>query len=249
MSQDNSRGSFVTLTDNDLDRLAAPPARSAGEDGRSGEAVPRPRKGAQPSNRAPQKYKGDGERPCRVLRWAVDSLDLTYQGEISDRMWERLASLKETAQSEEEAEQARAQFSIGNHLFAVAGHGRGRFRFVLTDERFFIQVSKGKGLPLAYGQISSEYLTSVGVEAAASELRYVVNSLGRVDGDEHVSRVDPCVDLVPFVPVDSWNVRQWITRAHNKACYWTAGDRLSGWRIGIGGAVQSRFYDKVLEIV
>jgi len=161
----------------------------------------------------------------------------------------RLDDLKQTAQAEEEAERATAQITIGNHLFAVAGYGRGRFRFVLTDERFFIQVSKGKTLPLAYAQISSEYLTSVGVGSAAADLRFVVNSLGRVDGNEHVSRVDPCVDLVPGVPVDAWDVRQWVTRARNKACYWTAGDRFSGWRIGIGGAVQSRFYDKILEIV
>jgi hypothetical protein len=176
-------------------------------------------------------------------------LNLSYQGTISDGILERLESLKESAQSENEAEQAVAQISIGDHLFAVAGQGRGRFRFVLTDERFFIQVSKGCSLPLAYGQISSEYLTSVGVEAAAADLRYVVNSLGRVDGNEHVSRVDPCVDLVPLIPVDTWDVRQWVTRARNKGCYWTLGDRFSGWRIGIGGAVQSRFYDKVLEVI
>jgi hypothetical protein len=160
----------------------------------------------------------------------------------------RLDDLKQTAQSEEDAERAKAQISIGNHLFAVAGYGRGRFRFVLTDERFFIQVSKGKTLPLAYAQISSEYLTSVGVEAAAADLRYVVGSLGRVDGNEHVSRVDPCVDLVPSIPVDRWDARQWVTRARSKAAYWAAGDRFSGWRIGIGGAIQSRFYDKVHEI-
>ena len=31
----------------------------------------------------------------------------------------------------------------------------------------------------------------------------MVNSLGRVDGDERVSRVDPCIDLVPSTPVDA----------------------------------------------
>ncbi len=225
----------------------ARPARSDAERRAGGRTGPGD-EGAPPSNRAPQKYMGDENGPCRVLRWAVDSLDLSYRGAISGGMLERLDSLKESAKSENEAEQAVAQITIGNHLFAVAGHGRGRFRFVLTDERFFVQVSKGGSLPLAYAQISSEYLTSVGVEAAAEDLRYVVNSLGQVDGDERVSRVDPCVDLVPSIPVDTWDVRQWVTRARNKACYWTVGDRFSGWRIGIGGAVQSRFYDKVLEV-
>ena len=206
-------------------------------------------RGAPPSNRAPDNYVVGDQGPCRVLRWAVDSLDLSFQGQLADGMRARLDALKQNAQSENEAEQATAQISIAGHLFAVAGHGRGRFRYVLTDDRFFIQVSKGQSLPLAYAQIASEYLTSVGVEAAATDLRYVINSLGRVDGNERVSRVDPCVDLVPVIAVDDWNVRQWVTRARNKAAYWSAGDRFSGWRIGIGGAVQSRFYDKVLEVM
>jgi hypothetical protein len=204
--------------------------------------------GAQPSHRAPHRYGGGDEGPCGILRWAIDSLDLSYQGEISDKLFHRLDDLKEAAKSEDEAKRATAQITIGDHLFAVKAHGRGRFRFVLEDERFFIQVSKGKTLPLAYAQISSEYLTSAGVEAAADGLRYVVNSLGRVDGDEHVSRVDPCVDFVASVPVDGFNVRQWVTRAREKAGYWL-GEDFSGWRIGLGGAVQSRFYDKLIEVL
>lgn len=226
--------------------------KEAGGRPASGATAPDPAPGGQgapPSNRAPHNYVAGDQGPCRVVRCAVDSLDLSYQGQLSDGMRGRLESLKQTAQSENEAEQATAQITIAGHLFAVAGHGRGRFRFVLTDDRFFIQVSKGQSLPLAYAQVASEYLTAVGVEAAAAELRYVINSLGRVDGDERVSRADPCLDLVPAMSVDDWNVRQWVTRARNKAAYWSGGDRFSGWRIGIGGAVQSRFYDKVLEII
>lgn len=205
--------------------------------------------GAPPSNRAPQKYTEGEKGPCRILRWGIDTLDLSYRGEISDTMLGRLSDLKETAKSEEEQIQATAQIQIGEHLFSVMAHGQGRFRFVLTDRYFFIAVSKGKKLPLAYAQISSEYLTSAGIDAAVADLRYVVNSLGRVDGQEHVSRADLCVDFVPHFPVESLTVYQWITRARNKAAYWSMGDRFSGWRIGTGGAVQSRFYDKVLEII
>ena len=113
--------------------VAGRPARSDAQR-RSGGRTKRPQ-GAQPSNRAPQKYMGGEESPCRVLRWAIDSLDLSYQGKLSDKMFERLEGLKSTAQAEDEATQATAQITIGNHLFAVAGYGRGRFRFVLTDER------------------------------------------------------------------------------------------------------------------
>jgi len=56
------------------------------------------------------------------------------------------------------------------------------------------------------------------------------------------------VDFVASVPVDGFEARQWITRAREKAAYWL-GDDFSGWRIGLGGAVQSRFYDKLVEVV
>ena len=62
-------------------------------------------------------------------------------------MLDRLESLKESAKSENEAEQAVAQITIGNHLFAVAGHGAGRFRFVLTDERFFLRSARAARFP------------------------------------------------------------------------------------------------------
>ncbi len=166
--------------------------------------------GAPPSNRAPHNYI-EGGKSCRVLRCAIDSLYLSYRGNLSDRMLERLESLKATAQSEDEPIQAAAQLIIGQQLFAVAGRGQGRFRFVLTDERFYLLVSAGQTLPLAYAQISSEYLTSVGVEAAVDDLRFVVNTLGRVDGNEQISRVDPCVDLMTNANAQAWDARQWIT--------------------------------------
>lgn len=204
--------------------------------------------GAQFSNTAPSKYIEENEKPCLVLRAAIDSLYLSYPGELSDEMFARLDDLKETAQSNEEDEQAKAQITIGNHLFAVASHGAGRFRFVLFDERFRLNISKGTRLPLVYAQISSEYLTTVGVAAAEQQLRFVVGSLGRIDELAQVSRADLCLDFIPIVPMDQWAVQQWVTRARKKAAYWGTGDRFTGWMIGQGGDIQSRTYDKVLEI-
>jgi hypothetical protein len=128
-------------------------------------------------------------------------------------------------------------------------HGAGRFRYVIADDRFRIQISRGKKLPLAYAKISSEYLTYNPIEKIEQELRVIVNSLGMVHDEAKVSRVDQCVDFVPNMPMDEFNVRQWVSRARKKAAYWTGGDRFSGWVIGAGGAIQSRTYDKVLEII
>ncbi|TBR12589.1 MAG: hypothetical protein EPO43_13520 [Rugosibacter sp.] len=73
---------------------------------------------------------------------------------------------------------------------------------MLFDDRFRLNVSRGTRLPLVYAQISSEYLTAVGVEVAEQELRFVVSSLGRVDELAQVSRADLCLDFIPIVPMD-----------------------------------------------
>lgn len=220
-------------------RASAPVGRLDGDD----------LEGPPPTNRGPSKYNEGNDCPCHVLRTAIDSLYLSYPGELSEGMFARLDDLKLMAQTGDEEEQSKAQITIGDHLFAVASHGAGRFRFVLHDDRFRLNISKGTRLPLAYAQISSEYLTAVGVEAAEQELRFVVNSLGRVDELAQVSRADLCLDFIPIVPMDQWAVQQWVTRARKKAAYWGTGDRFIGWKIGEGGEIQSRTYDKVLEII
>ena len=130
----------------------------------------------------------------------------------------------------------------------MSAHGAGRFRYVISDDRFRIQISRGKSLPLVYAKISSEYLTFKPISVIESELRLVVNSLGLVGAEPKVSRADLCVDFIPAMPMDDFYVRQWVTRARKKAAYWS-GDHFTGWAIGAGGAIQSRTYDKVLEII
>lgn len=205
-------------------------------------------KGTQPSNTGPSKYILEKNSPCRILRCAVDSLYLSYQGELSNDMDDALDDRKKSAQSDEDEVQSIAQITIADRLYCVSAHGAGRFRYVISDDRFRIQISRGKKLPLAYVKISSEYLTYNPIEKIEEELRIIVNSLGVVQEEAKVSRVDQCVDFVPTIPMDEFNVRQWVTRARKKAAYWT-GDRFTGWAIGSGGAIQSRTYDKVLEIV
>lgn len=205
--------------------------------------------GTQPSITVPSKYIPEEKPQNRILRCAVDSLYLSYQGELSNEVDDRLEDRKKSAQSNEDEEQSIAQIVIADRLFNVAAHGAGRFRYVISDDRFRIQISRGTKLPLAYSKISSEYLTFVPIPQIESELRLIVNSLGIVLDEAKVSRADVCVDFIPGIPMDNFNVRQWVTRARKKAAYWTSGDRFTGWAIGSGGAIQSRTYDKFLEIV
>lgn len=226
-----------------------PPARTRAPRAADGRAHSEDAQGTSPTIRVPSKYIPEENSVCRVLRCAVDSLYLSYKGELSHDVDDRLEDRKKSAQSDDDEEQSIAQITIADRLFNVSPHGAGHFRYIITDERFRIQISSGKKLPLAYVKISSEYLTYVPIKKIEQELSVIVNSLGIVHEQAKVSRADVCVDFIPGIPMDEFNVRQWVTRARKKAAYWTVGDRFTGWAIGAGGAVQFRIYDKVLEII
>ncbi len=128
-----------------------------------------------------------------------------------------------------------------------------RFAYVLVDNCFFIKVNrrKSKTLPMAHVQISSEYLSAVGVEAAEKDLLFVLNTLGAIQGQAKVSRADLYADFVCGLDLDFIEQPYWITRANLMAKYYDA--RLeypfTGWVVGIGGDVQARLYEKLVEVV
>ena len=127
--------------------------------------------GAPPSNTAPHNSKSTLPDGFRLLRLAVDSLYLSYPGDLEPSVLATLMKLKAYAQSEHPEEQAKAQYVLGHHVFEVKDRGAGRFPFVLVDNTFRIQLSKpGKKLPMAYVQASAEYLAHVGPEKVEKEL-------------------------------------------------------------------------------
>lgn len=224
---------------------AAPPARSGASraDGRGRRDGP----GAPPCNTAPGKYNPD---TFKLLRHGVDSLYLSYPGLVAEDWDKRLAKLKELAQSESEAEQALAQVTIGEHLFEVLDKGRGRFAYILVDNCYRLQVSNGRAkvLPLAYVQISSEYLSAVGVEQAEAALAFVVETLGVVQEPANISRVDLFADFTAELRMDAFDpLEDWITRTQSIDLHYR-WQRFSGWSFGMGGAIAARLYDKTLEI-
>jgi hypothetical protein len=245
MSQENSfrvvAGQYVP--DATGAALSADRCRASGADGESG----RPVKGAPPTNRAPGNYNPETFKP---LRFGVDSLYLSYPGVLAEDWNRKLGELKELAQSESETQQAFAQVVIGEHLFEVRDRGRGRFSYVLVDNCYHIQASNpnAKSLPLAYVQISSEYLCAVGVEQAEKSLRFIVSTLGLVKEPANVSRVDLYVDFCADIRMDLFNpLEGWVTRTQSIDLHYRQG-RFSGWSFGLGGDVSARLYDKTLEI-
>ena len=189
----------------------------------------------------------------KPLRFGIDSLYLSYHGQLSDEWNIKLDDLKTIAQSEDEAEQALAQVSIGSHIFEVRDKGMPRFPYVLVDNCFFIKINRklSKILPMAHVQISSEYLAAVGVEAAEIDLRMVINTLGIVDGVASVSRADLFLDFVCADNLAMIEQPDWITRANLMAKYFDCRltEPFTGWVIGMGGNLHARLYEKVIEII
>lgn len=220
--------------------VRAPDGREHGEDSQ----------GTPSCNTVPSNDNIDKFKP---LRFGIDSLYLSYHGLLADEWNIKLDDLKTKAQSEDEAEQALAQVVIGSHIFEVRDKGMPRFPYVLVDNCFFIKINRklSNTLPMAHVQISSEYLASVGVEAAEKDLRDVISTLGFIDGEATVSRADLFLDFACADNLALIEQPDWITRANLMAKYFDCrlDEPFTGWVIGMGGNLHARLYEKVTEIV
>ena len=78
----------------------------------------------------------------KLLRIGVDSLYLSYQGELFPEVKERLAKLKQLAQHPEADQQAQAQYAIAGHIFEVKDKGSSIFSYVMEDGAFRISLSR-----------------------------------------------------------------------------------------------------------
>jgi hypothetical protein len=227
-----------------------PPARTRACRAADGRTHGEDSQGTQSCNTVPSNDNIDKFKP---LRFGIDSLYLSYHGQLADVWNIKLDDLKTTAQSEDEAEQALAQVSIGSHLFEVRDKGMPRFPYVLVDNCFFIKINRkqSKTLPMAHVQISSEYLAAVGVEAAEQDLRMVINTLGIAEGSATVSRADLFLDFTCENNLAMIEQPDWITRANLMAKYFDCRltEPFTGWVIGMGGNLHARLYEKVVEIV
>lgn len=220
-------------------------ARDARADG--GQEVAEPAfEGAPPSNTAPYNCN---EGYFKALRWGVDSLYLSYPGELSRESDARLKALKELAQSSAPGEIAKAQLPLGSHIFEVKEKGASLFPYILEDGAFRIQLSRpGHKAPMAYVKVSAKYLAHVGPVEAEKHLYSLLSELGELKESANVSRIDLFVDFQSSVDMESWDRNAWVTRASSINAYAVSGN-FSGWSVGLGGIISARLYNKLLEIV
>jgi hypothetical protein len=245
---------------NDLNQAAEPERRtvrgaSRETERRAGEVVqvaagdsspPLPSaQGTTPSNTVPYNCNNDY---FKFLRFGVDSLYLSYQGELFPEVQERLTKLKQLAQHPEADQQAQAQYAIAGHIFEVKDKGSSIFPFVIEDGAFRISLSRANNrMPMAYVKLSSRYLCSVTPEKAEIHLKSILNELGILKSSAHVSRIDLCADFVSSEDMESWDRNAWITRAKKIDAH-AVSEQLTGWSIGLGGKISCRLYNKLLEI-
>ena len=204
--------------------------------------------GAPPSNTAPDN-SNRGDISFTALRWGVDSLYLSYPGELFEDTEDRLKALKQLAQSHLPDDVAKAQFAIEGHVFEVKEKGASLFPYILEDGAFRIQLSRrGKKAPMAFVKVSAHFLAHVGPVEAEKCLYGLLSQLGEVKEAANVSRVDLFVDFQSNVDMEGWDRHAWVTRAAAINAY-SVGDIFSGWSIGLGGIMSARLYNKSLEII
>lgn len=201
--------------------------------------------GTPPSNTVP--YNCNNEY-FKLLRFGVDSLYLSYQGELFPEVKERLAKLKQLAQHPEADQQAQAQYAIAGHIFEVKDKGSSIFPYVMEDGAFRISLSRtSKKTPMAYVKLSSRYLCSIMPAEAEKHLREILKELGTLESSAHVSRIDLCADFVSHENMESWGREAWITRGKKIDAH-AVNEKFTGWSIGLGGKISCRLYNKLLEI-
>jgi len=200
-----------------------------------------------PTNRVSNKYNHEYFQP---LRWGVDSLYLSFAGNLHTDQENKLDRLKKLAQSDLLTDQAQAQFPVNNHIFEVKDKGTGMFPYTLEDNCFRIQLSRqrAKSMPMAYVKISSEYLTHKPVDDVVSDLTSVLDVLGVLESRPKTSRIDLFLDFSSNENMDSWHRDAWVTRSEKIHQYAIKGD-FSGWSIGMGSGMSARLYNKTLEIL
>ena len=208
-----------------------PPARTHAQRVADGRMHGEVAMGTPPSNTVPSNCNSEYFKP---LRWGVDSLYLSYAGEVFPEIASKLQRLKEVAQSPEAYLQVTAQLDLDGHIFRVNDKGAPLFPFILEDNAFRLQVSRSSGrVPLAYVKVSSEFLSHVLPDVAEESLRRVVALLGEIAEPANVSRIDLFVDFVSPENMEGWDRSAWVTRARSTTAY-SVDNKFSGWSIGLG---------------
>ena len=222
------------------ERIAAPSAAPVTEP----VAVPRWRSGSP--NRGPPKNRDEAlTSSVRVIAAGIDSLYVSFKGEVNARRLDRMELLKIKAQ---EAGQAQ-NFETDERRALIQASGWGSYRYWLRCGDFDVFVGRGRSMPAVYARIASEFIHEVGPLKALADLMSFVGGLLDQVGEATCSRVDIYADFQGWVPV-SEDYHRFITRSRRNTSHIAVhhdGRRFTGFTFG-RDAMVARLYDKSLEI-
>ena len=210
-------------------------------------AAARQRRSESP-NRGPPKAKGAAVTTAlRVLSSGIDSLYVSFRGEVDTDRLEELEVLKARAQ-----ESGHPQVvSLGVERRAlVHPSGWGSYRYWLRCGDFDVFVSRGKGLPAVYARLASSFIHEIGPSGAVAQLRSFLQAALLPDiGDVLCSRVDIYTDFQGWVPRPH-DYDRFVTRSRRNTSHLAIhhdGRQFTGFTFG-RDAIVARLYDKGAEI-
>lgn len=201
--------------------------------------------GALLCNTAPLKYND-----TQILRSGVDSLYLSFRGDLRAGLLSQLHEKKEIAKEGGRSGKALAALRLAGVPFKVHAKGQSMHPFVISNHHFRIRIAgvqTGKVPPL-YIEISSELLSCCGYESSLQAARELAEEILKDADSGSISRIDLCVDFTSPIDWQSIDGKRWRCRSNHRALYLEA-EKLLGNVFGQSGDVSARLYDKTKEII
>ncbi len=198
-------------------------------------------------NRGPPKNRDEAlTSSVRVLAAGVDSLYVSFKGEVDVAWLDSVERLKIRAQETGQPQ----MIPLADRKALVQPSGWGSYRYWLRCGDFDVFVGRSQSLPAIYARIASAFMHSVGPVSAVAALKSFVRTLllGQID-DTACSRVDVYADFQGWVPrLEDYDC--FITRSRRNTCHISVhheGRRFTGFTFG-RDVIVARLYDKGLEI-
>lgn len=182
--------------------------------------------------------------PIKIINSAVDTLECSFKNAINQESFDRLEILRNKA-----IETGEDQIlNLGQILALSKPYGSRGFRYLATNEDFFILLSPAKTFPDAYIQMNAIGLYEKGPRDQYEYLRKNICSGGE-PSEATVSRIDLCADIQGFEPTE-FDRKRFVTRARNKKGIWeenATGETFTGFFFGKKN-MAFRLYNKSIEI-
>jgi hypothetical protein len=182
-----------------------------------------------------------------VLSSGVDSLYVSFHGEVDAECLDEVEALKVQAQQTGQPQPV----TLGERRALLQPSGWGSYRYWLRCGDFDVFAGRGKSLPAVYARLASSFIHEVGASSALAELTsFVELSLLSEVGAVVCSRVDLYVDLQGWVPRPH-DYDRFVTRSRCNTSHIAIhheGRRFTGFTFG-RDAIVARLYDKSAEIV